>query len=155
MLQIQIIGNLTRDAEIKQSQKTQDNFLTFTIAVNEGKDKPAIFIRCLRKAYDNTQNLMQYMTKGKKVYVQGKPSIGVYTDQQSGNARPDITCFVEHIELLGGNNEVLTGAVSGTQASPMTDGDGVMLGRSGNNMPAPNPNQYQSFVDNTDGDLPF
>lgn len=148
MLQLQIIGNLTRDAEIRQSQKTQDNFLTFTIAVNEGKDKPAIFIRCLRRAYDNTQNLMQYMTKGKKVYVQGRPSVGIYNDRENNSIRPDITCFVEHIELLGGNNE----AATGTQDSAPAETQTAAITQAA---PQPNPNQYQSFVDNTDGDLPF
>lgn len=104
MLQVQIIGNLTKDAEIKQS-KSGDNWLTFTIAVNEGKDKPATFIRCMRKAFDNTQNLAQYLTKGKKVYAQGRPQVGIYNDQQNNSIRPDITCFVEHIELLSSRSD--------------------------------------------------
>lgn len=121
MIQLQIIGNLTRDAEIKQSQKTNDNFLMFTVAVNTGKDTPAIFIRCIRKAYDNMQNLAQYMAKGKKVYVQGRPSIGIYNDKHNNIVRPDITCFAEHIELLSGKSDDEQTITTSNQVEEDTD----------------------------------
>lgn len=104
MLQLQIIGNLTRDAEIKTSEKTNNSFLTFTVAVNRGKDKPATFIRCMQRSSSYTDNVKPYMLKGKKVFVQGSIDVGIYTNNDR-QVVADITCFVDSLQLLSSKEE--------------------------------------------------
>ena len=97
MLQLQIIGNLTKDAE--QKQINGNEYLSFTAACNNGGNSDAMFIRVLKKVSENN-GLAQYLTKGRKVFVQGRMSVSVYAS--NGNEpNADVTCWAEKIELCG------------------------------------------------------
>lgn len=146
MNQLQIIGNLTRDVEVKQSQQG-DNYLSFTVAVNSGKDKEALFVSVLQKQYQNNPNgLLPYLLKGKKVYVQGRISVSVYQGKD-GQWHPDVTCFAEKIELCGGNE-----GAQPSQAAPQ----GQQVQQTGNVIyPSSAPAQPAQSTTEGTSDLPF
>lgn len=77
MNQVVLTGRLTRDPE--QRQKA----VRFTIAVDRfsGGEKSADFIGCV--AFDKTGELvMQYVTKGTKILVEGRITTGSYTNKE-------------------------------------------------------------------------
>lgn len=79
MNQVILIGNLTADVELKQTTNKK-SVTSFTIAVSNGKDRPADFINCV--AWEKTAELLsQYVKKGHKIGVQGKVSTRSYDDK--------------------------------------------------------------------------
>ena len=108
MNQCTIIGNLTRDPELTQTQSGK-SVVKFTIAVNNGKDaegndRPADFITC--QAWNKTAELVgRYCKKGKPIAV-----IGAFkTDKYQDKNHEDVTHYnsyilVNSIEFVGGGN---------------------------------------------------
>lgn len=127
MNQLQIIGNLTRDVEVKQSQQG-DNYLSFTVAVNSGKDKEALFVSVRQKQYQNQVNgILLYLLKGTKVFVQGRISLSVYQSKQDGQWRPDLTCWADKIELCGSNDNGTTQQPQGAPQAPQVQQQGNVI----------------------------
>ena len=94
------IGRLTRDAELKQGQSNP--FLTFSIAVDDGKDA-TLFIDCTHSVKDGSK-LVNYMKKGQQVYVRG--AVGVRTYQaKDGSTKASMTLRSYEVELLGGKSD--------------------------------------------------
>lgn len=96
MIQLQVIGNLTRDAEVKTIGSV--DYAATTIAVNVGKEQ-SVFVS-LRKRLGEKRDFVQYLTKGRKVYVQGKMSVQAYISKTTNEATPDVTVWADTIELL-------------------------------------------------------
>lgn len=108
MNQCTIIGNLTRDPELTQTQSGK-SVVKFTVAVNNGKDaegndRPADFITC--QAWNKTAELVgRYCKKGKPIAV-----IGAFkTDKYQDKNHEDVTHYnsyilVNSIEFVGGGN---------------------------------------------------
>lgn len=108
MNQCTIIGNLTRDPELTQTQSGK-SVVKFTVAVNNGKDaegndRPADFITC--QAWNKTAELVgRYCKKGKPIAV-----IGAFkTDKYQDKNHEDVTHYnsyilVNSIEFVGGSN---------------------------------------------------
>ena len=144
MNQLQIIGNLTRDVEVKQSQQG-DNYLSFTVAVNTGKDQPALFVSVRQKQYPNSQSgLLPYLLKGQKVFVQGRISLSVYQSKQDNSWKPDLTCWADKIELVG-NVEQNAAQPSQSVQQPASQGNVIY--------PSAAPEQNQQGESSSD--LPF
>lgn len=84
MNKVDLIGRLTKDPELRQSQGGK-SICSFTLAVdrqtkNEGQPS-ADFIRC--KAFGKTaDNLAKYMSKGSLIAIGGSIQTGSYTNQQ-------------------------------------------------------------------------
>ena len=102
MNNIQLIGRITKDLELKQGSNT--SMCSFTIAVNrkfakEGQQK-ADFINviCFGKV---AENLVKYQGKGSQIGVIGSLNIDQYQDQE-GNNRTFTKVVANEIEFLGG-----------------------------------------------------
>lgn len=95
MIQLQIIGNLTRDAETRQIG--EGSYAAFTAAVSISKEQ-TLFVN-VRKRITDKSTIQQYLLKGTKVFVQGEMSVQVYTNKD-GQAQPDITLWADKIEIL-------------------------------------------------------
>ena len=103
MLEITIIGNIGRDAEIKDINGQKK--ITFSVAHshsytnNEGvKVERTTWISCFKPSNDNS-SLASYLKKGTKVFIRGTLSVSIYSDHNNVN-HPDIKCDVRTIELL-------------------------------------------------------
>jgi len=145
MNQLQIIGNLTRDAEMKKAQNG-DMYLSFSVAVNETKDS-TLYVSVRQKQYQDRENkVFPFLTKGKKVFVQGRLSVGTYVSNKDGKTYVDITCWAEKIELCGGGEgqqeETLEQALAGTQKGNVY-------------YPDKTPSQSAAATQDDDTDLPF
>ena len=76
-----LMGRLTRDPEMKQTQGGV-SLATYTLAVDRrGKDAGADFIRCV--AYDKAADFAgKYFKQGQRVLVSGRIQTGSYTNQK-------------------------------------------------------------------------
>jgi single-strand DNA-binding protein len=97
-----IIGNLGQDAQVKTTQQGQA-FSSFTVAVTEKRNgqETTTWFSCSGWGERFTGNLVQYLKKGTKVYLEGNYSPAIY---QRNDGTNDIShnFMVNHIELLGG-----------------------------------------------------
>ncbi|NVZ11703.1 single-stranded DNA-binding protein [Allochromatium humboldtianum] len=100
-----IIGNLTKDAEVRKTASGQC-VCNFTVAVNNRRDKD----KARTKYYDcglwgkrAESTLPQYLTKGKKVWVSGDVNARAYIPKEGGEPKVVLTLMVDEIELLGGD----------------------------------------------------
>lgn len=108
MLQLQIIGNLTKDAETRVIG--DGTYAAFSVAVNVSKEQ-AVFVN-VRKRVGETGGIMQYLTKGKKVFVQGSMSVQTYMSKQDNTPVIDVTLWADKIEFVGGGEKQQEGAVA-------------------------------------------
>lgn len=98
MNKVFLIGNITKDIELRQSNSGK--FVAeFSVAINNGNELPADFINCT--AWNKTAEVLsKYATKGTKVCIEGAIKTKTWTDQQ-GNNRYKTYVLVDRVELLG------------------------------------------------------
>lgn len=133
MNNLTIIGNLTRDPELRTTQSGL-NVCSFTVAVNRrrSKDNEADFFR-VTAWRDLGDNCYKYLAKGRKVAVTGPVSVSIYT-AQNGETRANLEVTADKVEFL-------TPAAETAPAQPA---------------PKPQPQQPESgFEEVDDDDLPF
>ena len=105
MQKIQAIGNITKDATINNVGGR--NAINFNLAINESyknkdgvKVDKAVFYSCsIWKDSAQSTEIAKYLLKGKKVYLEGKPSAELYTDKE-GQKKIDNRINVAFVELL-------------------------------------------------------
>ena len=92
-----LIGNLTRDNELKQAGQTQ--VLRNTLAVKrEFKKDETDFINII--AFGKTAELIaKYTQKGSKLYVEGAIQVSSY-DDKDGNKKYSTDVIIRNIEFL-------------------------------------------------------
>ena len=135
MNKLTIIGNLTRDPELRTTQ-SGINVCSFTVAVNRRRSQnsqqpEADFFRvnAWRGLADNCN---AYLAKGRKVAVVGPVSVSTYT-ANDGSTRAQLEVTADDVEFLSPREN------DGTVPAPAP-------------APAPAPSGYQEV---TDEDLPF
>lgn len=105
MNQLNIIGNVTRDPELRTTQ-TGKKVCTFKVAVNNSRRKTdeAQFFRCT--AWERlAETCAQYLTKGKKVAVTGNVSMSEFTAKNDGAQHATLEVNVSDVEFLSGRSE--------------------------------------------------
>ena len=107
MNKLTIIGNLTRDPELRTTA-SGINVCTFTVAVNRRRSgtntqPEADFFRvsAWRQLGENCQ---RYLAKGRKVAVVGPVSVQTYTGND-GTTRASLEVTAEDVEFLSSRNE--------------------------------------------------
>ena len=107
MNKLTIIGNLTRDPELRTTS-SGINVCTFTVAVNRRRsansNQPeADFFRvsAWRQLGENCQ---RYLAKGRKVAVVGSVSVQTYTGSD-GTTRASLEVNADDVEFLSSRNE--------------------------------------------------
>ena len=107
MNKLTIIGNLTRDPELRTTS-TGLNVCSFTVAVNRRRsansNQPeADFFRVTawRQLGENCQ---RYLAKGRKVAVVGSVSVSTYTGND-GTTRASLEVTADDVEFLSSRNE--------------------------------------------------
>lgn len=100
-----IIGNLTRDPELRTTQDGK-NVCNFTVAVNRRQKQgqsEADFFRV--SVWGNMASVCsQYLAKGRKVAVTGSVSVRTYTGSD-GAARANLEVLANDVEFLSPRGE--------------------------------------------------
>lgn len=105
MNELQLMGNLTRDPELRYTQ-SGSAWATAGIAINEKwttqggvKKEKVIFIDI--KAFNKTAELLgQYYKKGKAILLSGKLDMESWDDKQTGQKRSKLTVSIEKLHFL-------------------------------------------------------
>lgn len=100
MNKVILIGNLTKDIELKTSGET--NYCRFSIAVKRKKDE-VDFINCL--AFGKTAELLnQYCSKGSKISIVGRLEVSQYKGKNNENIT-SYDVIIEDIEFLSNKGQ--------------------------------------------------
>ena len=121
MNKLTIIGNLTRDPELRTTGSGL-SVCNFTVAVNRRKQadgqQEADFFRvsAWRQLGENCQ---RYLAKGRKVAVVGPVSVSTY-QANDGSTRAQLEITADDVEFLSGRSEEGSAypAATGYQAAP-------------------------------------
>lgn len=131
MNKIILIGNLTRDPELKTTPNGY-SVCEFTIAVNDrnarrqqnGQENAQFFrISAWRQLGENCQ---RYLAKGRKVYVSGPLTARTY-QANDGTTRVSLEVQADDVEFLSTRNDDQAGGYSAPAASapaPMAQASG-------------------------------
>ena len=99
MLKVSIIGNLTRDGQLKEIGT--NTVCNFTLARNDRRTKEVTYVDCSVWGQLAT-SLSPYLNKGTKVYVEGE--LGLREWEGQNGKQVNITCRVRDLELVGGGS---------------------------------------------------
>ena len=118
-----LLGRLTRDAELGYIAVTGTPKAYFSLAVerNYQKDKhnkKVDFINC-EMIGKHTENLCQYLTKGKALMVEGELNIDNY--EKAGEFRSFTKVKVDKVEFQASNNKFEEATVNGEFQELATD----------------------------------
>ena len=112
MEKLQIIGNLTRDPELRTTT-TGLSVCSFTVAVNQrpskaqreaGQEPPAKFFR-VTAWRELGENCAKYLAKGRKVYCEGTISASAYTGQEDGKPHASLEMTADNVEFLSSRGD--------------------------------------------------
>jgi single-strand DNA-binding protein len=96
-----LLGNLTRDVELRHTPQTNSAVANFGIAVNrrwktpEGEQREEVtFVDC--EAWGRTAEIMsQYLNKGRPVFIEGRLKLDTWQDKESGQNRSKLKVVVD------------------------------------------------------------
>lgn len=115
MNKLMLTGNVGQDATVAD-MNNGNSVINFSLAVSERykEETRTIWYKCA--IFRNDTRIAQYLKKGTKVLVSGKPEVETYQDNQ-GQFKANLKCIVFEIELLSSqqNND---GSASGNSTNP-------------------------------------
>ena len=126
MNKLTIIGNLTRDPELRTTS-TGVNVCDFTVAVNrrnrnrdaQNGQPEADFFR-VSAWRERGELCAKYLAKGRKVCVIGPVSVRTY-QANDGTTRASLEVTAEDVEFLSARNDGEAGAYSAPAAAPAAE----------------------------------
>lgn len=109
MQKLSVIGNLGNDAEVR-AREDGSKFVTFKVAdTSKWTDLKGVvhestqWISCVLNG--DGGKLLQYLKKGVKVYVDGRPSYRVYSSEKERAVKCGVDIAVNSVELCGGSSD--------------------------------------------------
>jgi single-strand DNA-binding protein len=128
MKKITIIGNITRDAEIRDFSNRKA--INFSVAVNESykdsngtKVEKSSFFNCTLWRENTT--IATYLKKGVKVYIEGDNFDSEYYQNKEGEIKSSIKITVNRLELLStSQNQTQQTQPAQTQQKPAQQNQG-------------------------------
>jgi single-strand DNA-binding protein len=130
MAKITIIGNLGSDPEMRYLP-SEDAVTNFSVAVNrryrtrDGDDREETDwyrISCFRRLAEVAN---EYLSKGKQVYIEGRPRLHTWDDSQTGEKRARIEIEATDMQMLGSRADSGTEGGRGTSAPSNNDFDNM------------------------------
>lgn len=113
---VMLIGNLTRDIELKTLQGGS-SVASFGLAINRNwvdankeKREEVTFVDCT--AWGKTGEVMaKYLSKGRPVYVEGRMATDTWDDKETGQKRTKTKVVVETFQFLDSGKDKASGDV--------------------------------------------
>lgn len=140
MNKVILMGRLTRDPEVRQSQNGDMNITRFSIAVDRRFQKgQADFFNCV--AFRNTADFVsKWFNKGRMIAVVGSLQNSRYTDKD-GNERTSVDIVVDEAYFAGsksdnpGGGNTFGGAMAGSDVPSFDDGGFGTIEESDDDLP--------------------
>lgn len=161
MLKTQVMGNVGKDAEVKQIGNNGRAVVNFSVAHTEKytkddvKQERTIWVDCAWyfENAERANKIAQYIKKGSKIYVDGRPETRAWINTQSNTAQSVLVLNVLNLEFASSKPEGSAPAATGTQAAPQQ-------GNQSTQQPNQSSSTYQNPVAGNnqgadDDDLPF
>ena len=104
---VMLMGNLTRDPEIKYTPKGTA-IAVFTIATNRkytletGEKREEVTFVDVESYGKQAEVIGEYVKKGRPIYVEGRLKMDQWDDKATGQKRSKMKVVVEAFEFLGG-----------------------------------------------------
>lgn len=123
MLQVEIIGNIGNDAQVKDFNGKK--YIAFNVAHSE-KFKNQQGVETERTTWVSVlkpgeSTVAQYLKKGTPVFVRGDLSVKAYKDN-AGNWQVGVNCLAREVQLLpGGKRDQNAGTQQEAPAEPATN----------------------------------
>ena len=154
---VMLIGNLTRDPEIKYTPKGTA-IAAFGLAVNRNyttesgeKREEVTFIDL--EAYARLAEIIgEYCKKGRPIFVEGRLKLDQWDDKQSGQKRSKMKVVVETMQLLGSREGGGGGGGGGGEEGSHGGGGGAPQRRAPAQPPRP---AADPDLDAEPDDIPF
>ena len=124
MNRLTIIGNLTRDPELRTTQSGK-NVCTFTLAVNRrGQNDQTDYFRV--SAWEKLgDNCHRYLAKGRKAAGVGPVSVSTYT-ANDGTTRANMEVMANEVEFLSAANADVPATKAPAAPSASADNNGFV-----------------------------
>lgn len=157
---VMLIGNLTRDPEVKYLPKGGP-VAEFGLAINRSytldngeRREETTFVDIVM--YNKLAEIVEkYLKKGRSVYVEGRLKLDTWDDKQTGQKRSKMRIVGEVMQMLGGRDAASGGG--GSEASYA--GDYEETGRSPQRPPSRPPSRPSAPIDPdldpTGDEIPF
>jgi single-strand DNA-binding protein len=146
-----LIGNLTRDPEIRYTPKGTA-VADIALAVNrvftgeDGEKREEVTYVDVVVWSRLAEIAEQYLKKGRPVFIEGRLQLDSWDDKQTGQKRSRLRVVAENLQMLGSRGE---GDSSGASGSPPT-------ARRSASPPTPRPNPPRDpDLDTEPDDIPF
>ena len=108
MLQLEVLGNIGADAQVKSAQGSK--FISFSVAhtdkwkSEDGQEhRETTWIDCIINGDDS--KVFPFLKSGVKVWVRGLARLRVFSSAKERKMKAGITLNVRDIELCGGSND--------------------------------------------------
>lgn len=108
--QVTLIGNLTRDPELRYTAKGMA-VARLSLAVNRrwkneaGEDMEEVtFVECDSWGRQ-AETLCKYMKKGMPLFVSGRLKLDTWIDKKTGEKKARLGVVIEHFQFLGGGDK--------------------------------------------------
>lgn len=149
--QVILLGNLTRDVELRYIPASNTPVASFGLACNRkfksanGEDREEVtFVDCTAFG-KQAEVINQYFNKGKPIFIQGRLKFDTWEDKQGGGKRSKLSVVVENFQFVGGRDD-------GPRTDRRGDNDQTRGGPSREEDPAP-PSNFMG--DMKEADIPF
>ena len=144
MNNVELIGRITRDPEVRYTNGSQMAVATFTIAIDrpqrQGAEKQTDFPR-VTVFGKQAETCQKYLKKGRMVAIQGRLQTGSYQDK-NGNTVYTTDVVANRVEFIDwGNNQSGQGQGQRQNQAPAAPAQGQYQAPVQNQAPAPAP-QY-------------
>jgi single-strand DNA-binding protein len=102
MQEITVTGHLGRDAQVRQSSNSGENFISFTLASNTFSkgEKRTTWFDVVANSTKKTQNMVPYLKSGSNVIVIGELQASLY-ETPSGESRIRLSIYADRLEFNG------------------------------------------------------
>lgn len=162
-----LMGNLTRDVEVRMLPSGSQSVGNFGLAVNRkwrdagGEMREEVtFVDC--EAWGKTaENIAKFFTKGRAIFIEGRLKLDTWQDKNDGTNRSKLKIVVESFEFVdSGNREGGQGGGGGgggggtVQTRPVGQGARPAGARAPSAAPQ-QPAQQQSYEQIQEDDIPF
>lgn len=104
MIKTTMIGNIGNEAKLLKG-KNNTQFIAFSVGVNVRSKDGSKHTSWVNASLSEKagKNLLPFLTKGKKVYIEGKPYVSTYN--KDGEIIPTLNILITEIVLLSGKSE--------------------------------------------------
>ena len=159
---VMLIGNLTRDIELKYTPKGSA-IAELGLAINRKYKTDSGELKEETTFVDVTlwgrqaEIAKEYLSKGKPVYIEGRLQLDTWDDKQTGQKRSKLKVTGEAMQLLGSRGD--GGGGGGGYSGPSDDydqrGPRPQPPRSGGSGPGAKPKPAPSSIQEDEDDIPF